>query len=256
MDNKKYRAPAVDKALDVLEYVSQAIDPISFSLLCKALGKSPNELFRVVNCLERRGFLLKDEKSNSYSLSLKLFELAHYHPPLQKLLHAASGPMAEFGEKIGLSSHLSVLENGDMVNLYEQQGADSISIHVKMGSRFPAVLSNSGKYLLALQTSDRLHAFLEQDATFQNLKLTEQMKLQQELKSLEKKKFWIVKSIRVAGVSDAILPLGSAEGGVLATFAVPFFEHLIETGRLIDSMQVTADIINRRLGLDKTTAVA
>ena len=80
MSENKYRVPSLDKALDVLEHVSQAIDPLSFSVLCKELGKSPSELFRVANGLVRRGYLLKDEKNHSLTLSLKLYELAHYHP--------------------------------------------------------------------------------------------------------------------------------------------------------------------------------
>lgn len=249
MDQEKYRAPAVDKALDVLEHISQSIDPISFSLLCKELDRSPNELFRVVNCLERRGYLLKDEKANSYSLSFKLYELAHYHPPVQKLLHAASVPMAEFAEMVGLSCHLSVIEKGDMVNLYEQEGANPVLIHVKMGSRFPAILSNSGKYLLALLPQAQLDAFLKHDVTYQNMEATEQKKVLKELTSLRKKEYCLQSSVVIPGVSDALMPVGSAEGGLRATFAVPFFAKLTEKAPLIEAMKQTVQAINQRLGV-------
>ena len=156
--------------------------------------------------------------------------------------------MAEFGETTGLSSHLSVIEKGDMVNLYEQEGTDPISIHVKMGSRFPAVKSNSGRFLIALLEEERAETFLKHDSTFQSFSAKEQEKLMQELEDLKNKPYMLRPSVTTPGLSDAIVPLGKTDGALRATFAVPFFKKITHPDDLIEKMLSTAQQINHKLG--------
>ena len=53
----KYAVPAVEKALDVLELLSAQAVPMTQAQLCRALGREPSELFRLLSALEARGYL-------------------------------------------------------------------------------------------------------------------------------------------------------------------------------------------------------
>src|SRR6218665_4169060 len=76
----KYAAPAVDKALDVLELLSREAVPMTQAQLARALGREPGELFRLLGVLEGRRYLRR-EASGGYVLTLKLFQLSRPHPP-------------------------------------------------------------------------------------------------------------------------------------------------------------------------------
>ena len=78
----KYHVPALEKGLDILETLASSAVPQSLSELARSLHRSSSELFRMLDSLERRGYILKDLVSGNYRLSLKLYELAHTHSPV------------------------------------------------------------------------------------------------------------------------------------------------------------------------------
>ena len=51
-DEQRYRAPALDKGLDILELISRATEPMSIGMITQALGRSTGELFRMIQVLE------------------------------------------------------------------------------------------------------------------------------------------------------------------------------------------------------------
>jgi DNA-binding IclR family transcriptional regulator len=52
-----YQAPALAKGLDVLEFLSGQTEPYAVAELARALGRSRNEIYRMVIVLERSGYL-------------------------------------------------------------------------------------------------------------------------------------------------------------------------------------------------------
>jgi len=52
---KSYRAPALEKGLDILELLAEEGLPQPFPSIVQRLGRSPGELFRMAQVLEARG---------------------------------------------------------------------------------------------------------------------------------------------------------------------------------------------------------
>jgi len=85
----QYSAPALDKGLDILEFLSIQATPQSQVEISKGVDRSSNEIYRMLLCLEERDYLHRDSKTGKYSLSLKLYQLAHRHSPVDALKKAA-----------------------------------------------------------------------------------------------------------------------------------------------------------------------
>ncbi len=68
------------------------------------------EVYRIIQLLERRGYLQRDPASDLYVASLKLFTLAHSTQQIRGLSDAAIGPMRELVNAINQSCHLAVLD--------------------------------------------------------------------------------------------------------------------------------------------------
>jgi DNA-binding IclR family transcriptional regulator len=85
--------PALEKGLDILEVLSSASEPRSLTDISRVLGRRTSELFRMLDCLEKRGYIVKEPHSGDYFLSLKLYELARTHSPIERILKAATIPM-------------------------------------------------------------------------------------------------------------------------------------------------------------------
>ena len=74
-ESRSYRAPALEKGLEILEHLAECNQPMSRTEIAKGLGRAPTELFRMLTCLEQRGYVLRDQDSGKYRLSLRLYEM-------------------------------------------------------------------------------------------------------------------------------------------------------------------------------------
>ena len=92
-----YSAPALEKGLDILELLADSAPGLTQNQIAARLGRSAGELFRMLEVLERRGYLGRSPSDGSYSLTLKLFELAHRQPPVKRLLARRAAADARAG---------------------------------------------------------------------------------------------------------------------------------------------------------------
>jgi DNA-binding IclR family transcriptional regulator len=69
----RYRAPALEKGLDVLELLAAEKSPLNLSAISQRLGRSSGELFRMLQVLEFKGFITTAENGTGYVLTNKLF---------------------------------------------------------------------------------------------------------------------------------------------------------------------------------------
>lgn len=143
-----YAVPALEKGLDILEALSAAPGPQALVDLAAALGRSSSELYRMLACLQRRGYIRRDDLGG-YSLTLKLYELAHAHSPVDRLIRAAAGPMRALAQEIRRSCHLSVLDGASVVVIYQVTSPEPARLAFEVGGRFSAVHTASGRLLLA-----------------------------------------------------------------------------------------------------------
>ena len=86
---EKYSAPALSKGLDILELLASQTNGLKKNEIAQALDRSVNELYRMLVVLVARGYVMLDEESERYSLTMRLFELSHRFPPTRRLTTVA-----------------------------------------------------------------------------------------------------------------------------------------------------------------------
>ncbi len=94
----RYAAPALEKGLDILEALSESAEGYTLNELCQALGRNVNEIFRMAVTLQRRGYIQADQ-NDRYTLTLKMFRLAHRQQPIKSLVGAALPLLHELAER-------------------------------------------------------------------------------------------------------------------------------------------------------------
>jgi DNA-binding IclR family transcriptional regulator len=226
-----YSAPALDKALDVIELLSRSSTFQPLSAIAKSLGRTPSELFRIINRLEQRRYIVRDPALNAYALSLRFFEITNSIPPLRRLLDASAGPLLDLVTAIEGSCHLSVLEGGELVVVHQQEGTDSISVHIRPGSRYPATQTSSGPLLLArLDAAERGHA-LALDRYFAGLSARARSAMLRCIDELAGRAWWLNRSATVhPAVSDIVAPIRLYGSRHAALGAPVFQDHLEKIG--------------------------
>ena len=62
----KYRAPALDKGLDILELLARTPGSLNLTEVAQGIGYSKSEIFRMLQVLEARGYLARKDSDGSY----------------------------------------------------------------------------------------------------------------------------------------------------------------------------------------------
>lgn len=216
-----YAVPALEKGLDLLEALAGQPGDRSQAELARALGRSPSEIFRMLTCLERRGYIVKDAASGRYQLSLRLYELAHTHSPVDQLLRAAEGPMRDLARRVRESVHLSVLSDGKLLVLSQVESQNRTRVSVEVGARFPVVLTASGRVLLAHQVQDRLRELLARDEDWGRLGAPARSRFLADLLKIRRDGCYQGKSDLTQGIRDVAALVGNPRIGVAAAVCVP-----------------------------------
>jgi len=156
----RYSAPALEKGLDVLEILAAQPHSLSLQEIANRLQRTPNELFRMLDVLVRRGYLSRLPDS-TYALTLRLFELAQRHPPVERLLDVAMPYMERVARATGQSNHLSVYHDARLVVLARAEPPEPMSALVRQGAHFAFHDDRvSARVITAFQSGERQDLYL------------------------------------------------------------------------------------------------
>jgi len=147
----RYRAPALEKGLDILQLLAGELHPIALSDIVQRLGRSTGELFRMMQVLEYRGFIEQVGNTGGYRLTGKLFALGLDQPRVKTLMEIALPVMRQLSRNTGQSCHLAVHSNGRIVVVARMESTEQIGFSVRVGYSQAFPLTASGVILYAFQ---------------------------------------------------------------------------------------------------------
>ncbi|QQE77958.1 IclR family transcriptional regulator [Alicyclobacillus sp. SO9] len=213
-----YRAPALEKGLDILEALSVSSVPQTLTELSRTLDRSPSELFRMIGLLEKRGYIIKD--NYGYYLSLKLYELAHTHSLVGHILRAARQPMRDLSVVTRESCHLSILHNDELLVLAQEESPEKVRLSIEVGSKFPAFETVSGRLLLAHLNRDEFETYCRTNPQYLDLTSSQRENLDAQLDFIREHGYSVAENDTHYGVRDLAVLIGNTEIGVTAAIAV------------------------------------
>lgn len=252
-DERRYGAPALDKGLDILELLSNESSPLSQLEIAKAVGRTPGEIYRMLMCLEERGYVMREEGSGKFRLTLRLYELSHRQNSTTLLRKAARLPMESIAEAVGQACHLSVMNGPMLLVLMERMPVCQVCVAVGEGARMPVLRSTSGKLLLANWPEEDALEFLEQLPDFRDASKAYRGKLLQILADLRGADHCHMPSSSTEGVDDIAVPVGVPGSDVAGALVISFLSGT-KSGernrpRYLEALKAGAAEINRNLGI-------
>jgi DNA-binding IclR family transcriptional regulator len=152
--SSRYRAPALEKGLDVLELLAAEKYPLNLSSISQRLGRSAGELFRMLQVLEFKGFITTAANGSGYVLTNKLFALAMEQAPVRSLVETALPIMRKLVNDIGQSAHIAVASEDQIVVVTRIERPGDLGFSVRIGYRREITIATSGLVLFAYQTDE------------------------------------------------------------------------------------------------------
>ncbi|WP_303829717.1 IclR family transcriptional regulator [Asticcacaulis taihuensis] len=243
----KYRAPALEKGLDVLELLATAKSPMTLSQISARLDRSVSELFRMVQVLEARGYVGMSASGEGFELTNKLFSLGISRGPSQNLLASALPLMQTLSDQTRQACHLAIASDDRMVVIARIEAPGDVGFSVRVGYQRPLAHSTSGLLIYAFQKPkirEQWRALLkpglspEEWATFEA----------QAEKALAQGHFSAPSSY-IDGITDISCPVIN-DVGVVAALTMPWIH--IEDGIPLDDalvrLKATAKTLSKSLG--------
>lgn len=252
-----YKVPAAEKALDILEFMADRPEGVTQTEISVGVGRSIHEIYRIIQLLEKRGYLARAPKSDRYRLSLKLFELAHKHPPVNRLIDAALPVMRALAQGADQSCHLVVLDGVRILVILQVDSPLSMRYSVALGAQFPILETSSGAVLLAklpaperARLVERLIADPESGAADEDVAAR--------LSGIDTMGYEMRPSLAVEGCINISLPIRDHTGTTVAALTVPYLpqKHArFDRRTVLKQAQAAALEISRALGAPEEALV-
>jgi DNA-binding IclR family transcriptional regulator len=223
-ERSRYHAPALEKGLDILELLASRPEGLSQAEIARALQRSVGEIFRMLNCLVARGYLAIRRSNDRYVVTLKLFELAHRHPPVERLLGNAAPLMKELAVELRQSCHLALVEGGHALVVAQVDSPDHVGFAVRVGTLLGLPSTSAGRVLLAFQSGEDRAQLLARAVVDSDL--GEPAALGRELDAVRSRGHEERACARGRGVLDLSFPVLDQRGSALAALTVPFLERI------------------------------
>jgi DNA-binding IclR family transcriptional regulator len=259
LDQDRYRAPALDKGLDIIELLAGVDGGLSQAEIAKKLDRSPNEFYRMLDRLVKRGYVARLD-GDRYVLTLKLFGLAQLHAPTRRLASLAMPLMRELAEITRQENHIVVYDRGHPVVIAQLEAPGYWGISIRVGSRMGLFDTGSGHVLLAFRSPEvRAMMVAEHVASGgPEGRMTEAFMAR--LEQIRARGYEMMPSAQTAGVINLSAPIVSADGEAIGALTIPYITIINapeapDINRTIEALTATARRISELAGAGLGTDV-
>lgn len=217
---QSYAVPALEKGLDVLELLATLSVPITPSQIAQRLGRSLQEVYRVVLALERRGYIVRPPGEEALVLSTQLFGLATLFPPFRRVVDAAQPIMNALALEASQACHMAVIDGLNQRIIAQVDSPAAIAIRLRVGAASPAVRGPSGRTIAAFQPAAvQEWIFAGAVATHTPDQLARYRK---RVAAIQARGYELIEGEVLKGVIDLSFPIVDAGGVSLAALTMPF----------------------------------
>lgn len=221
----RYAAPALEKGLDILEALADSATGYTLNELAQKVGRKVSEIFRMAVTLQRRGYVQVDE-NDRYTLTLRMFELAHRQQPLKSLVSAALPLLRELANRARQSCHLTMYQGGRVVVIAQVESPERWSFGLKVGVVMGLTDTSSGHVLLAFRDEIDRARMLRAHSNVEGELDMDPGELFAILQEVRARGYSAMPSQQTRGITNIAFPVMGAADHVIASINVPYIERI------------------------------
>jgi DNA-binding IclR family transcriptional regulator len=218
-ERTSYSAPALEKGLDILELLARTGRPLGTRQIAEELGRSKNEIFRMVHVLLERGYLQREANTDELTLSNKLFGLGMQTARARDLVSVAAPIVERFAAEVHQAAHLVVAHRGETVIIAATSGGADMNFALKLGYRRPLADAHSGLVLMAFQPEAVRRQMIAECFALMRER-PDPTALAADLERVRREGSIIHESRDIVGVTDVVCPIVLGDGRAIACVTV------------------------------------
>jgi DNA-binding IclR family transcriptional regulator len=223
---EKYRAPALEKGLDIIELLASHGDGLTQGEVAKSLERSSSEIYRMLSTLVRRGYVTRSLSGDRYSLSLKMFAISQRHPPIGRIIELAQPRMRAITRKAWQSCHMGMESNGDIVIVASADSPGNWGLALKTGTVVGLGNTGTGRVLAAFRPESELEDLIKQHRKAIGEPDLDRDEFMAHIERIREAGYERMKSATVVGVTNLAFPIFGPGGRAEAVLSCPFLERV------------------------------
>jgi DNA-binding IclR family transcriptional regulator len=254
-EGDKYRAPALEKGLDIIELLSRTYEPLTATQICERLQRSKAELYRMLHVLESRQYIECVNGRDEYVITRKLLTLGTERQPFKDLLEFSAPLMRKISEKTNQGVHVAVQSGDQIVVIARSESVGMVGYSVRVGYRKPLVSTASGRVLFAFQSPEIKESWLT--LLRPTLSDEELDVFLSDVRKVQQRGYDQAKSMYVKGITDLSVPIVDNKYAI-ATLTIPFIEQtpaIATESEALEALKNCAELISNALKLGYIKAV-
>jgi DNA-binding IclR family transcriptional regulator len=243
--------PAVTRAIAILRLLGRADEPLGVNAIARALGLIPSTCLHILRVLVAEEFVAFDPVTKRYRLDAGILTVARSVMRRNSFSEVVQPALNRLSERYGVTAiGVQVIGLSHMVVVAISRSELPLRLHVDIGSRFPALISATGRCLAAFGG----HSWKELERRFRILRWDQPPSFatwQAEVRAVRENGYSIDQGNYIRGVTVLAVPVLDAEGLMSHSIvAVGVGAQIDETAAaaLAREMRSIADSISTQLG--------
>jgi IclR family acetate operon transcriptional repressor len=158
----RYLVQPVMKAMQVLQLVCEAPEPLSLNQLVRDAALPKTTVFRYLRTLATLGFVEHDAEADRYRPGIGLWRLSHASSPYETLRQACKPQMKQLRQRFNETINLGVLSGGEVFYLDVLESERSLRMQSSVGATDPLHSTALGKIFLAFRPAHQRGTLIPQ----------------------------------------------------------------------------------------------
>ncbi len=213
---------AVERALAILEAISERAGGLTNSELSRKLAIPKSSASYILRALEGRGYLRRERNTGRYRLGLKVLSLSRGVLSGLDIRELALPVLRQLVERSSLTAHLAILDHGDAVYIERVEAPGFIKMNTWVGRRMPIYSTSVGKALVAYLPENEVKALLKERGMQKRTPrtITVCARFLQELARVREQGYAVDDEENSLGVRCVAAPVFDRQGQVTASLGV------------------------------------
>jgi IclR family transcriptional regulator, KDG regulon repressor len=249
---RRGRLSSVATAIRLLKAFSEDEVEIGISAMARRLGLAKSTVHRLAVTLVSEGLLEQDRENGKYQLGIALFRLGALVRRRMNVSSEARPYLFDLREKINESVHLAILDETEIMYVYNLEGTHAIRMRSDIGVRKPAYCTAEGQAILAFQSDDIIERVIAAGLTARTPKtITNAEKFIKELATTRQRGCAIEDEESELGMISIAAPIRDDSGDVVAAVGIAGPVTRLSKKSIASVMPhviATADQVSVRLG--------
>lgn len=149
------QVPAVTRAIAILRFLARSDAPVGVNPMARELGLVPSTCLHILRVLQEEGLVEFDSRTKRYAIGIGILPLARAALQKNSFSAVVQPLLSDLSQRFGVTTIATQLaEPAQMVVIALSQSNLPFRLQVDLGSRFPILISATGRLFAAYNVKD------------------------------------------------------------------------------------------------------